>query len=207
MISVMIIDAQRDTREGVGRAIDQTEGMQCVADFAAARPALVALKKARPDVILLDIQLPDMSGRECIQAIRRLKPHVNMLLLADSLDDDILFAALRAGVYGFWEKPVFPSTIIGAVRDIHAGGAPMSQDIARRVVSYFSHNRVVADELSEREQGVFQLLCEGMTAQEIADRLHVSANTVRFHLKNIYRKLGVNSRYEALRKVYHRATG
>lgn len=201
MISVAIVDDQRDIRDGLRKLLDSTDGFTCAGAYADASSAILGIRAAPPNVVLMDVDLPDMSGIECVRTLKRKLPDLDVIMLTAYTDDDSIFQALKAGAYGYLTKNVFPSRLLSAIREICTGGAPMSSCVARRVVSSFSHFTEQESSLSEREQEVLDLLCEGYSYKCIAERLFVSTNTVRFHLKNIYKKLQVNSRHEAVMKA------
>lgn len=201
MISVAIVDDQRDIRDGLRKLLETTDGFSCTGAYADARSAIKGIRAVPPDVVLMDVDLPDISGIECVRTLKRKMPELDVIMLTAYTEDEYIFQALKAGAYGYLTKNVFPSKLLSAIREICTGGAPMSSCVARRVVSSFSHFRQPESSLSQREQDVLDLLCEGYSYKAIAERLFVSTNTVRFHLKNIYKKLQVNSRHEAVMKA------
>ena len=191
MISVAVVDDKRDIREGLKIMIEMAEGFRCTQAYSSGRSAIEGIRQDPPDVVLMDIEMADMSGIDCIRALKRTIPGLDILIFTGHTDDEYIFKSLRAGAYGYLTKNTFPSTLLNAIREVRNGGSPMSSYIARRVVSSF--NRL------QRE--VLDLLCKGKNYRNIADRLFISTNTVRFHLKNIYKKLQVNSKYEAVIKA------
>ncbi|MCB0619277.1 MAG: response regulator transcription factor [Saprospiraceae bacterium] len=201
MISVAVVDDKRDIREGLKIMIEMAEGFRCTQAYSSGRSAIEGIRQDPPDVVLMDIEMADMSGIDCIRALKRTIPGLDILIFTGHTDDEYIFKSLRAGAYGYLTKNTFPSTLLNAIREVRNGGSPMSSYIARRVVSSF--NRLQREEvnLSRREQEVLDLLCKGKNYRNIADRLFISTNTVRFHLKNIYKKLQVNSKYEAVIKA------
>lgn len=198
MISVTIVDGQRDFREGLRKILNKAEGFKCLATFEDAESAIRGIQKNLPEVILIDIELPGMSGIDCVKILRRKLPHIDIIVLSEHTEEAFIFQSLQAGAYGYLVKDVFPSRVLHAIREVRRGGAPMSISIARKVVNSFSKLQTPLPTLSEREIEVLHLLCEGGNYREIARKLYVSPNTVRFHLKNIYKKLQVNSRHEAV---------
>lgn len=207
MIFVAIVDDQRDIRDGLQKVIDQAEGFCCRQAYPDARSALQGISEMPPDIVLLDIQLPDMCGIECLRQLKRSRPDLEVVVLTAHSEDESVFGALQAGACGFLTKNVFPSRVLSALREVHRGGAPLSPAVARRVVSSFYSFQHPLTDLSDREEEVLQLLCRGQSYREIAGRLYVSPNTVRFHLKNIYKKMRVNSRHEAVAKAMGRLEG
>ena len=201
MTSVVIVDHQRNVRDGLQRLLNRSEGFCCAGTFKGGRSAIRGLKTLDPDVVLVDLDLPEMSGIDCVSALRQKFPKLAILVLTDCKEDQYIFESLRAGADGYLFKNVFPSKLLSAIREVRSGGAPMSAYVARRVVSSFRSRRNSISELSEREQQVLRLLCQGQSYRGIANELHVSTNTVRFHLKNIYKKLDVSSRHEAVVKA------
>ena len=198
MISVTIVDGQRDIREGLRKILNKAEGFHCLSTFGDAESAIRGIQKNLPEVVLIDVDLPGMSGIDCVKVLKRKLPHLDIIMLSERTEEAYVFQSLQAGAYGYLVKDVFPSRILHAIREVRRGGSPMSTSIARKVVNSFSKLQTPFPTLSERELEVFHLLCDGRNYREIARELYVSPNTVRFHLKNIYKKLQVNSRHEAV---------
>lgn len=201
MISVAIVDDKRDIREGLQNLLNTSEGFKCLRTYSDAETAIQGIRNLRPDVVLMDIDLPRMSGIECVKVLKKEAPDVNIIMLTGCLDDKYIFQALRAGAYGYLTKNVFPSKLLKAIKEVRQGGAPMTSKVARKVVSSFCVDMYDQAQLSQREQEVLDQLCEGGSYKDIAKNLYVSTNTVRFHLKNIYKKLNVSSRHEAVMKA------
>lgn len=201
MISVAIVDEQRDVREGLQNLLNSSQGYSCVATFDSGEMAIENVKRVHPDVILMDVNLPAMSGIECIKSLKAILPDVEIVILTNQTDDDNIFQALSAGASGYLSKTIFPSKLLNAITEVVNGGAPLNMSVARKVVNSFSKNKSDLSQISKRESEVLELLCEGYNYKNIAAALFISPNTVRFHLKNIYRKLHVNSRHEAVLKV------
>lgn len=201
MISVAIVDDQRDVREGLQNILNTAADFRCVGAYADAETALEGILVSRPDVVLMDVDLPEMSGIDCVRVLKRKLPGLNVIMLTSCVKDEYIFQSLQAGAYGYLTKNIFPSRLLGAIREVEQGGAPMEINVARRVVESFSKTPHVLPDLSKREQEVLHLLCEGRSYKEMARRLYVSTNTIRFHLKNIYKKLEVQSRHEAVVKA------
>ena len=203
MISVGIVDDQRDIREGLQNVLNMAEDIHCVGTFSNAEVAIDGILSLSPDVVLMDIELPEMSGIECVKVLKRRLPALNVIMLTSYTEDKYIFQSLRAGAYGYLTKNIFPSKLVKAIREVCHGGAPMESHIARKVVASFNNSREVVPDLSERELDVLHLLCEVQSYKDMARILFVSPNTIRFHLKNIYKKLDVNSRHEAVIKASH----
>jgi DNA-binding NarL/FixJ family response regulator len=211
-IQVAIVEDSREIREGLSILIDSSPGFRCVAACESAEEALIQLPKALPDVALMDIQLPGMSGIECIRILKTRMPKLQIMMLTVFEDHDRIFQSLAAGASGYLVKKTPPQRILEAIQDLHAGGSPMSNQIARRVVDAFRQpapkpqsSAPVAREaqhLSAREWEILQHLAQGFLYKEIADSLKISIETVRTHIRNIYEKLHVHSRTEALLKVF-----
>lgn len=205
-INVIIIEDNEQYRHGLMQLINGTPGYSCVGAFADCEKALPQICDLLPEVILMDIGLPGMSGIEGVKAIKPLFPEIEILMLTIYEDDDKVFQSLYAGASGYLLKKTPPAKILAAIEEIHAGGAPMSAKIARRVLDVF-HKKMPTDDaeqLSVREQEILQLLVEGLSHKAIAERLFISPHTVRTHLKNIYEKLHVHSKSEAAVKAVKR---
>jgi DNA-binding NarL/FixJ family response regulator len=171
--------------------------------FTNAEEALRKIPKEPPNVILMDIHLPGMSGIECARRLRELLPQTRIVMITVYRDNEKIFEALRAGASGYLLKRATPKDILDAIVDVHQGGSPMSSEVARKVVEAFQKPIGQSDqqhELSTREREVLELLSQGLPDKLIADKLCISASTVRFHLGHIYTKLHVRSRMEAALK-------
>lgn len=201
MISVVIVDDKRDIREGLQNLLNMSEGFRCTRTYGDAESAIKGITTFPPDVVLMDIELPEMSGIECVRILKQKIPDIDIIMLTAFTDDEYIFQALKAGAYGYLTKNIFPSKLLSAIREVRRGGSPMSSHVARRVVNSFNNIKSPMPSLSKREKEVLRLLCEGQSYRDIAKKLFVSTNTVRFHLKNIYKKLQVNSRHEAVVKA------
>ena len=201
MISVAIVDEQRDVREGLQNLLNSAEGFTCIATYSNGESALNDVLRVHPDVILMDVDLPTMSGIECIKLLKELLTGLEIIVLSNHTDDEHIFQALKAGACGYLSRDIFPSKLLNAITEVVNGGAPMNKEVARRVVTSFNRQMNIVPQVSKREAEVLNLLCEGFNYKTIAESLFISPNTVRYHLKNIYRKLHVNSRHEAVLKV------
>jgi DNA-binding NarL/FixJ family response regulator len=206
MIKVAITEDNNTIREGLAALINGTPGYSCVGSFPDCESLLSKLQTLSVDVVLMDIGLPGMSGIEGIARAKRIKPERNILMLTVYEDSQSVFKALCAGACGYLVKKTPPSRLLEAIKDAFEGGAPMSSLIARQVITVFQQtqgkNMEEGDaELSSREKEVLTSLSDGNNYQEIADRLFISVDTVRHHIKNIYKKLHVHSQSEAVAKA------
>lgn len=200
MISVAIVTASRSLRQGWQTAVEKMSNAQCVGIFATAAGLSEASDGPPVDVVILGLGNRERTTR-VLEVLREAAPRAKVLVLAAQLSDEQLFSALRAGAAGFLSQNIFPKALQEAIYQLHRGEAALSKDVTKRIMGSFKAQRS-SDNLSEREQEVYRLLCEGKNYREIADELFVSQNTVRFHLKNIYKKLGVKSRHEAMARAY-----
>lgn len=196
-IHVALVEDDPEIRQLLQLIIGGSPGFSCVHAFADAEAAITALPQIAVDVVLMDIELPGLSGIDCVQALRTLGFTADILMLSVRDEDEAVFAALCAGASGYLVKETPPAQLLQAIQDCKAGGAPMSASIARRVVASF-HRPVSEALLSDRETEVLRLLCQGANYKSIAEQIFVSANTVKAHIKNIYRKLEVHTRAEAV---------
>ena len=203
-IRVAIVEDQRATRQGLAALIGGSPGLTLMGQYASMEEALPAIQGELPDVVLVDIGLPGMSGVEGVRRIHQRFPQLPMLMLTVMDDDDTVFAAICAGACGYLLKETEPARILECIRELHAGGAPMSPSIARKVVftlQGMAPGRAAA-ELSSRQSEILQLLAEGHSYKSCATLLNVSLDTIRFHVRKIYDRLHVNSRAEAVWKAY-----
>jgi DNA-binding NarL/FixJ family response regulator len=198
-IAVVIVEDDDVVRDALEVIIEDTAGMACVGGFAQVEP-FIESDLRRVDVILLDIGLPGMSGLDAIKPIRGGWPAAEILMLTVYADERQVFQALCAGATGYLLKNTPPTDIVDAIRDIHDGGAPMTASIARKVVSLFREPDD-NDPLTEREDEVLDHIIQGKTNRQIAEDLFISVNTVAYHVKQIYEKLHVHSRAEAVAKA------
>ena len=199
-IRIAIVEDQETTRETLETIVNLDPEMECVLTCSTGEEALRKLPKARPDVALMDIMMPSMTGIECAGRLKELLPEVEIVMITVYQDPDLIFGALRAGACGYLLKRSTPAQVTAAIRDAKRGGMPMSVEIARRVIAYFRKEAQVAsdvDSLSTREREVLEYVAKGFTNKEIAAKLSVTAETVHWHLRNCYRKLHVRTRTEA----------
>lgn len=201
VLRIALVEDQREIRENWQRLIESFPDFKCVCTCATAEEALIAVAESRPDVVLMDIYLPRMSGIECTARLKAMLPKTQIVILTAVDDDELVFLALEAGADGYLLKRTKPADLRAALLDVFTGGAPMSSEIARRVVESFRRRAKARDEaanLSPREEQVLELLSKGYSNKEIADQLELSIDTVRSHLKHIYDKMHVRSRTEAV---------
>ncbi len=203
MTKVAIVEDSKHTREGLETIINLSAECRCVFVCDTAEEALRELPRHEPDVVLMDIQLPGLSGIACVAQLKKLLPTVQVIMVTVYEDPERIFRALRAGASGYLLKRAAAGQVLDAIRDVQTGGAPMSGEIARKVIGHFQNQPAAADEveqLSQREREVLEFVSLGYANKEIADRLGVSTEAVRWHLKHIYQKLHVHSRTEAALK-------
>ncbi|MDP3444441.1 MAG: response regulator transcription factor [Ignavibacteria bacterium] len=208
MIRVAIIEDNTVIREGLSALINGTPEYSCVGSFSDCESFLSKLEKLDVNVALMDIGLPGMTGIEGIEKAKIKKPELNILVLTVYEDNNTVFKALCAGACGYLVKKTPPSRLLEAIKDANEGGSPMSSLIARQVINVFQQNQNKKndneDQLSQREIEVLTSLSTGNNYQEIADSLFISVDTVRHHIRNIYRKLHVHSQSEAVAKAIRR---
>ncbi len=205
MISVSIVEDDRRVRESLCILVNGAENTRCISSHATGEEALEIVPQKNPDVLLMDINLPGMSGIECVRKLKLQMPKLQVLMLTMYEDDEKVFQSLVAGASGYLVKRTSPAELLKAIEEVHRGSSPMSGKIARTVVEYFqklkSENAAPQVEyLSKREEEILNLLAKGYRYKEIADALSIGYETVRSHLKNIYDKLHVHSRTEAVVK-------
>jgi DNA-binding NarL/FixJ family response regulator len=199
MITVSIVEDDKEVREGLALLIDGTEGFSCIAAFGDCETAIVEIVADPPDVVLMDLGLPGMSGIEGSRRLKERLPELDVLVLTVHGETNLVFDALCAGACGYLLKSTPPTRILQAIEQTHRGGAPMSDQIARMVVNSF-HAHFQAS-LTQREKEVLTLLCQGKSYKMIAGALFISDDTVRYHIKNVYKKLQVGSKSEAVAKA------
>jgi DNA-binding NarL/FixJ family response regulator len=202
-IRIGIVEDNRGVRETWAKLVDTEPGFECVGSYANGEDALANFPTEKPDVVLMDICLPGISGIECTGKLKSLLPATQILVVTVYTDNEHLFDALKAGASGYLLKCTDREELIGSIRDVMSGGAPMSGSIARRVIEAFhapAPTPATTNPLSPREQEILALLAEGLVAKDVARRIDLSYQTVRVHLRNIYEKLHVHSRDEAVAK-------
>lgn len=204
-ILVAIVEDNDTIREGLKQLIGSSPGFDCVGAFISAEDALDQLSKESADVVLMDINLPGMSGIECTHHLKRNFPKLQIMMLTVYENDEYIFPALKAGASGYMVKRTRADKLLEAIVELRQGGSPMSAEIARRVVQTFHQQRVIAQEqtaaLTKREGEILGYLSNGLRYKEIAERLFISPATVRTHIHKIYEKLHVRTKSEAILKV------
>ena len=204
-IRVGIVEDEKQIRESLMILIDGSEGFSCQHSFEDAEAAILKLPQLDLDVVLMDIHLPGKDGISCVEKLSDVTKSTHYLMCTSFEDTDSVFRALKAGAKGYITKTTQPSKILDAITEIFNGGSPMSSHIARKVVASFHQlpaDNLELKKLTEREKEILLLLSEGLRYKEIADKLFLSTETVRTHIRNIYEKLQVNSRTEALNKTF-----
>lgn len=202
-IKVSIIEDDDWIRENLAAQIARTKGFECAGTYRTGEEALEQVPKAIPDVVLMDIKLPGISGIECVRQLKPRLPSTEILMLTVYEDSEKIFDSLLAGASGYLLKRTPQPEILEAIADVHRGNSPMSGHIARKVVQFFNQRGPPGPELghlSKREREVLDHLAQGVAYKEIADVLSLSIDTVRMHVKGIYGKLHVHSRGEAVAK-------
>jgi DNA-binding NarL/FixJ family response regulator len=200
VIEVAIVEDDDRVRTSLARLLARADGLRCASQHADAEDALATLPQLKPDVVLMDIKLPRMSGVECVAQLKPVLPRTQFIMLTVYQDNDLIFRALAAGATGYLLKRTRGPQLAAAIRDVHRGGSPMSNDIARKVVQFFRQEArpaVPSDTLTAREQEVLTLLSKGFLYREIADELAIGYDTVHAHVRNIYEKLQVHTRTQA----------
>ena len=203
-LSVWLVEDNHTFRKTVARVLNQSEGLECAHEFANAEEALSTLESgALPDVVLLDVVLPGIDGIETVKRIKSLSPATRVIMLTVFDDHDKIFKAICAGASGYLLKTSPVEKIIASIREVHAGGAPMTPQVARSVLEMFSRLSLPQNDygLTAREQRILELMTQGLIKKEIADKLSLSYHTVDTHLRNIYTKLHVHTRTGAVSKA------
>lgn len=199
MLNVVLIEDDRLIRSELELMINNSELCKCVGSFINCETALLDIGKSEPDVILLDIELPGMSGIEGIKKLKDILPECDIIMLTVHEESESIFNALKKGAVGYLDKSASEEKILSAIADVYDGGSPMTPRIARKVLTSFKENETSI--LTEREKDVLESLCMGNSYKEIALNLKITVGTVRHHIKNIYSKLHVHSKSEAVAKA------
>jgi DNA-binding NarL/FixJ family response regulator len=203
-ISVSIVEDSEQVRNTLTKLIDRAEGFHCVSQYANAEAALEGLPKDRPEVVIMDINLPGMNGVECVRQLKLKLPEVQVMMLTAYEDTENIFNALAAGASGYMLKRTPREELLAAIKEVQRGGSPMTTHIARKVVQSFQKPAAapppVESNLSAREQEVLDCLSQGFLYKEIAEKLGISYETVHTYIRRIYEKLQVRTRTEAVAK-------
>jgi DNA-binding NarL/FixJ family response regulator len=215
-ITISIVEDNDKLRGTLAKVIGRAEGFKFVSDYGSAEDALAELPRVKPEVVLMDINLPGMNGVECVRKLKALMPQVQVMMLTVYEDTENIFNALAAGANGYLLKRTPTRELIDAIREVHRGGSPMTTNIARLVVQSFQKTAAAPaqpagsaaggelSELSDREQQVLDLLAQGLIYKEIADKLNIGYETVHTYIRRIYEKLQVRTRTEAVAKFLQR---
>ncbi len=199
--SVVVVEDDKGLREQLVQILESAPDIKCLAAFMSAEEALPQILAKNPDVVLMDIKLPNMSGIQCVAEIKKTAPSMQIIMVTVYEDSERIFRALKAGANGYLVKSSPPDQLLAAIRDVSQGGAPMSSHIASKVVKHFhmvGNSPREAENLSPRETEVLELLAEGLIYKEIGDKLNIGTATVRTYVKNICQKMHVRSRLEAV---------
>ena len=210
-ISICIVDDNKQLRSALEEIIRMSEGFDCLATISNPEDAMEQIPALKPDVVLMDINLgANENGIDCVRVLKPLVPSTNFMMCTVYEEDEKIFEALRAGASGYILKKTAPSRLLEAIRELYQGGAPMSSQIARKVVAAFQNKAATAsengqlDQLTNREREILEQLSKGLMYKEIAAELFLSPETVRKHVYHIYEKLHVNNRVEAVNKFFGR---
>ena len=204
MIKIAIVEDNNTLRSSLESLFNRTEGMRCVASLNNLLNVISEVGAAHPEIILMDIGLPNISGIEGVRTVKTHFPNIQILMFTVFDDDENIFDAIRTGASGYLLKKTPPAEIVQAVRDLYQGGAPMTSSIARRVIQSFqaAPATIVEDyQLTVRENEILYSLVDGLSYKKVADKYCVSISTIRTHICNIYNKLHVNSKAEAVARV------
>ncbi len=202
-ITVSLVEDSEKFRTTLAKVINRSEGFRCVSQYGSAEEALKGLPSDKPDVVLMDINLPGMSGVECVRQLKQMLPDVQVIMLTVYEDTENIFNALAAGATGYLLKRTPQDKLLEGIREVHRGGSPMTTHIARKVVLSFKQSAPSApptENLSPREQEVLEYLAQGFLYKEIAEKLGISYETVHTYIRRIYEKLQVRTRTEAVAK-------
>jgi DNA-binding NarL/FixJ family response regulator len=210
MTKIAIVEDSKIVREGFASFVNADPDLKCVCTCATAEEALEQIPKQQPDVVLMDIHLPKLSGIECTERLKEQMPGLQIIMVTVYEDPERTFKALRAGACGYLLKRSTPEELISAIHEVRQGGVPMTREIARKVIATLQKPTTAAAEveaLSARELEILELLAQGFPNKQIALRVGLSDSTVRWHLQNVYQKLHVRSRTEATVKFYSAKPG
>ncbi len=205
-IKLVIVEDLEEVSEGLSEFIRRDAELQLLSTFRTAEAAILELPLLKPDIVIMDINLPGITGIECIREVKKTGAQMQFMMFTVYENNDQVFEALKAGASGYLLKKTPPLQIIEAVKELHKGGSPMSASIARKLVTIFQEQQQGANSesaiLTTREKEVLEHLAKGMLYKEIAEQLGISFHTVRQHIGKIYEKLHVQNKTEAINKVY-----
>jgi len=203
-ITVCIVEDLDEVRNGLAAIINMTEGFKVLQSFSTAESALEKLFTLKPDIVIMDIHLPGMTGIECIKQAREKSSTMQFMMFTIYENSDVVFQALEAGATGYLLKNSSASKIIESLRELHQGGSPMNAENAKKLVVRFQKTPFAQNEyhLTPKEQQVLELMAKGYLYKEIADELNNTVNTIKQHIRNIYEKLHVQNKAEAINKIY-----
>ncbi len=205
-ISIAIVEDEKNYNNALKKVVDYQTDMKVIAQFFDGNTALKSLSDYSPDVVMMDIQLQDMLGIDIIVKLKMKMPNTQFIMCTSFENDEMIFNSLKAGAMGYLIKGESMDKILSSIRDVYNGGAPMSFSIARRVLTHFERKIIEVknfEELTKRETEIVKLLSQGLLYKEIADKIFISIDTVKKHVGNIYRKLHVNNKVEAINKFNH----
>ena len=202
-ITLTIVEDLEEVRDGLKNFIGLSNDFKVLDTFKTAEDALIGIPQLKPDIVIMDINLPGMSGIECIRQLKNKIPSTQFMMFTVYENDEKVFDALKAGASGYLLKSTGLVQLIEALKELHTGGSPMSSNIARKLVTIFREQNKTEniETLSQRENEILQLLAKGLLYKEIAEQLHISTATVRQHIHKIYEKLHVQNRTEAINKM------
>jgi len=206
-ITVAIVEDNEQLRGTLARVLNRADGFRCVSNYGSAEEALKDLPQVRPEVVLMDINLPGINGVECVRQLKQVLPQLQVMMLTVYEDTDNIFSALAAGATGYLLKRTKSAELLEAIREVHRGGSPMTTHIARKVTQSFLKSGLSpqpTENLSQREQEVLDCLSQGFLYKEIAEKLGISYETVHTYIRRIYEKLQVRTRTEAVAKFLKR---
>ena len=202
-ITVSIVEDNEQLRNTLARVLNRADGFKCLSHYASAEEAIKEIPKVRPEIILMDINLPGINGVECVRQLKQLIPELQVIMLTVYEDTDNIFSALAVGANGYLLKRTKSAELLEAIQEVHRGGSPMTTHIARKVTQSFQKagpSPQPTENLSQREQEVLDCLSQGFLYKEIAEKLGISYETVHTYIRRIYEKLQVRTRTEAVAK-------
>jgi len=203
LLTVAVVEDDAQVRQSLANILRRGSGVMCVGEYGDGEEAVREIPRVKPKVVLTDINLPGMSGVDCVRRLSELAPQTQVVMLTVYDNTDAIFKSLAAGACGYLLKPISSAQLLSAVRDVYAGGVPMTSDIARKVLQTFKEPAPAAfdaETLSAREQEVLNFLAKGYLYKEIAEQLNIAYGTVHTYIERIFKKLQVRSRAQAVAK-------